>query len=246
MSIPNSPSETLTTTQGVCSRQPEQCARRFALNTLLTGAWLADHGGGGGTGNPGLSQLSGQVGIGTSSPENTLHLASTVAAPTPVLKIDGALNTPSEGAKLRWTEVFGTDYGFEAFHDSNLNILNFRALGDDLVTEDNMLVFQRLAPNNIGIGTAAPLDKLHVAGDIRVGTGPTGCVKDADATPIAGTCSSDLRFKKNITPFGRALENVARLQPVHFYWRADEYREPPLRQQRIFRPHRSGRRAGTP
>ena len=75
----------------------------------------------------------------------------------------------------------------------------------------------------MAIGPATPLDKLHVAGDVRVGTGTTGCVKDADATVLAGTCSSDLRFKKNITPFGRALEKVASLQPVNFYWRADEY-----------------------
>jgi hypothetical protein len=76
---------------------------------------------------------------------------------------------------------------------------------------------------NVGIGTVGPLDKLQVTGDIRVGTGTTGCVKDADGTLVAGTCSSDARFKRNITPFPKLLDQLVRLQPVHFYWRTTEY-----------------------
>lgn len=76
---------------------------------------------------------------------------------------------------------------------------------------------------NVGIGTTAPVDRLQVAGDIRVGTGATGCVKDADGTVIAGTCSSDLRLKTAITSFPSVLDKLVRLQPVHFYWRAEEY-----------------------
>ncbi len=197
-------------------------ARRFALNTLATGAWLA-YDGAGGNWNPGLSQLSGRVGIGTSSPEATLHVGVPNVNQTATLKIDGAFNTAGQGAKLRWTELFDTDFGFEAYLDSDVNTLTFRALEANAVTADNLLVFTRAAPNNIGIGTAAPADKLQVAGDIRVGTGGTGCVRDSAGSSIAGTCSSDVRFKKNITPFGRALDNVARLQPVHFSWRADEF-----------------------
>lgn len=197
-------------------------ARRFALNTLSTGAWLA-YDGGSGVWNPGLSQLAGRVGIGTSSPEAALHVSTLDNNQTPILKIDGAFNTAGQGAKLRWSEAFTADFGFEAFLESAVNTLTFRAIEDNLVTEDNLLVFTRSAPNNIGIGTATPADKLQVAGDIRVGTGATGCVKDAAGTAIAGTCASDARFKKNITPFARSLDDIARLQPVHFYWRADEF-----------------------
>lgn len=81
---------------------------------------------------------------------------------------------------------------------------------------------------NIGIGTGivnvTPAQKLDVLGNIRVGpSGSIGCVEDRDGTVIAGQCSSDLRFKKNITPFGNVLNNFSKLRPVNFYWRADEF-----------------------
>ena len=77
----------------------------------------------------------------------------------------------------------------------------------------------------VGIGNDAPLDLLDVLGNVRVGTGSTGCVRDRDATVIAGTCSSDARLKKNIQPFPNVLGKVAQLRPVHFNWRAEEFPE---------------------
>jgi len=73
-----------------------------------------------------------------------------------------------------------------------------------------------------GFPTAA--DRLQVGGDVRVGTsGTNGCVKNFAGTGIAGTCSSDLRLKKNITPFAPMLDKVTALQPVHYFWRSDEF-----------------------
>jgi hypothetical protein len=67
-------------------------------------------------------------------------------------------------------------------------------------------------------------DKLQVFGDVRVGTsGTNGCIKNFAGTGILGTCSSDRRLKKDITPFAPALDKVTALQPVHYYWRADEF-----------------------
>jgi hypothetical protein len=73
-----------------------------------------------------------------------------------------------------------------------------------------------------GIPTAT--DRLQVFGDIRVGNaGTNGCVKRFDGTALMGTCSSDRRFKKDITPFAPVLGQLTALQPVHYYWRADEF-----------------------
>jgi hypothetical protein len=84
---------------------------------------------------------------------------------------------------------------------------------------------------DVGIGTGVDVnnlpvvtDKLQVIGDIRVGTtGTNGCVKRFDGGALAGTCSSDRRFKKDITPFGPVLNQLTALQPVHYYWRAEEF-----------------------
>ena len=77
---------------------------------------------------------------------------------------------------------------------------------------------------SVGIGTLTVADKLQVVGDIRVGTsGNNGCLKDFSGTGIVGTCASDLRFKKDITPFGSVLGSLTRLQPVSYSWRTDEF-----------------------
>jgi len=88
-----------------------------------------------------------------------------------------------------------------------------------------------LPSGNVGIGTwplnggtPTAADKLQVFGDIRVGTtGTNGCLKSFDGTALAGTCVSDRRFKKNITPFGHVLDQLTALQPVHYFWRAAEF-----------------------
>ena len=83
---------------------------------------------------------------------------------------------------------------------------------------------------NVGIGTFDEIptiaDKLQVFGNIRVGTaGINGCLKDFGGNPLAGTCASDRRFKKDITPFGRVLNQVTALQPVHYSWRSADFPE---------------------
>jgi hypothetical protein len=81
---------------------------------------------------------------------------------------------------------------------------------------------------NVGIGTFSDIptiaDKLQVFGDVRVGTtGTNGCLRNFAGTGIAGSCSSDRRFKKDITPFSHVLEQVTALQPVHYFWRSEEF-----------------------
>lgn len=113
------------------------------------------------------------------------------------------------------------------------NLTNAAAIGyRATVAQSNSIVLGSInglngatSDTRVGVGITAPADPLHVAGDIRIGVGTTGCVKDADGTAIAGTCASDLRFKSDVQPFGRLLDRVARLRPVTFYWRAAEFPE---------------------
>jgi hypothetical protein len=88
-----------------------------------------------------------------------------------------------------------------------------------------------LANGFVGIGTPGDgngiptaTDPLQVFGDIRVGTsGTNGCIKNFAGTGILGTCSSDRRLKKDVTPFAPMLDKVTALQPVHYFWRSDEF-----------------------
>jgi hypothetical protein len=148
------------------------------------------------------------VGVGTST-------GSWIAG-RPTLYITGPTNPnltidQTSNGIARWT-IFT--------HASNGDLLIYNSTGG--IGSER---FHISTAGDVGIGVLSPLDKLHVAGDIRVGTGATGCVKDADATVIAGTCSSDVRLKTNIQPFAPLLDKLVRLTPVHFSWRSTEHPE---------------------
>jgi len=99
--------------------------------------------------------------------------------------------------------------------------------------QDPSVANMSILPNgNVGVGTPrlpvtgvpTATDKLQVVGDIRVGTsGTNGCIKDFSGAGIVGTCSSDRRLKRDITPFGPVLSRLTALQPVHYFWRAREF-----------------------
>lgn len=64
------------------------------------------------------------------------------------------------------------------------------------------------ASGNVGIGTSAPTQKLHVVGNIFA----TGTI-----TP------SDARYKQHIQPLSQALNKVQRMRGVSYDWRLSEY-----------------------
>jgi Chaperone of endosialidase len=67
----------------------------------------------------------------------------------------------------------------------------------------------QLMNGNVGIGTAAPTQKLHVVGNI--------CYTGAIAA------CSDSRYKTNINPIQNSLEKLMLLQGVNYFWKASEY-----------------------
>ena len=63
---------------------------------------------------------------------------------------------------------------------------------------------------NVGIGTNNPTVKLDVNGSVNC----TG-----------GTCSSDLRWKKDITPLENVLERIQKINGVSYYWKKEEFKD---------------------
>ncbi len=85
---------------------------------------------------------------------------------------------------------------------------------------------------NVGIGTLAPTAKLHVSTSstsgniatfVSTGGGGAGCSIAWNGT----SCSSDVRLKENITDLESSitLENLLRIRPVNFTWKADSKHE---------------------
>ena len=145
-----------------------------------------------------------KVGIGTTTPTVKLSVVSA-----------------GDGAKIL---LLGTErpWVFKQFGTGASTALELSA--DD--SNNNNKNFLINTQGNVGIGTQGPLDKLHVFGDIRVGvTGTNGCLKNNNGGTITGTCSSDLRFKRNLVSFGPTLQKLTSLQPKYFFWRTTEFPE---------------------
>ncbi|MFZ1701705.1 MAG: tail fiber domain-containing protein [Pyrinomonadaceae bacterium] len=134
------------------------------------------------------------VGIGTTTPQSRLH-------------VDGAILVTGPRT--------ATPVG-------NAMTLSSDATADAIQTFNNRPLAINPSGNNVGIGTNAPLDKLHVSGIIRVATlgaagGSTLC-RNSD-NQIAN-CSSSLRYKTNIDRFGFGLGIINQLKPITFDWKA--------------------------
>ena len=103
---------------------------------------------------------------------------------------------------------------------------------------------------NVGIGTFTddhrrlPTSCRYSATSGLARPAPTAASRISPAPASPARCSSDRRFKKDITPFGHVLDQLTALQPVHYFWRAAEFPDSALRRRPRLRPDRAGRRAG--
>ena len=64
-----------------------------------------------------------------------------------------------------------------------------------------------------------------LAPELAQGRQPPERLRGIDGTAIAGTCASDVRLKTDIRPLAGVLGRVARLRPVQYRWRAEEFPE---------------------
>ncbi|MFL6374530.1 MAG: tail fiber domain-containing protein [Pyrinomonadaceae bacterium] len=164
---------------------------------------------------------SGNVGIGTNTP--TAPLGFPAAIGKKITLYPGATGDAGLG-------VFGNEMRIASDY-SGADI----TFGYDDRTNGFTERMTLKGTGSLGLGIINPNDRLQVIGDIRVGTGGTnGCIKNFGGGVIGGTCSSDAKFKDRITPFGPTLQKLSMLNPVHFYWRSNEFPEKAFGRERSY------------
>lgn len=159
-----------------------------------------------GTNNTGRMFIAsdGKVGIGLSSPGSSLTVGSADGTFAGEITLNPS-STQYEGGQITlkksligstsdWTiDQYGTTAS-----DARLRFFSSSEINGFVVRENGF----------IGMGTTAPTVRLQVAGDII-------------ANSIAG--SSDIRFKKDISPIKNPLDKVMQLRGVNFHWNTTDF-----------------------
>src|SRR5215471_5333973 len=147
------------------------------------------------------------VGIGTSAPQAKLHLSDNGVVRARINSNTNAGVGLALAEQSKWS-LAATGVGdFQIYNDA----LNQNA------------IFINTVNNNIGVGTTVPNDKLEVNGLMRVDVlGSAGATQLCrNANDQIATCSSSLRYKKDLQPFTRGLALLNQLKPISFKWKSD-------------------------
>lgn len=154
---------------------------------------------------------SGNVGIGTASPSDILHLKKTSG------EAAIRLENPAGNYWTLWNDAGGSNFAIQYNGSSRVAVLN---------------------GGNVGIGTTAPAYKLDVAGSIRTDgnmysnarpnfvlrlQGDRNMVLSDNGVAVwnSGSWVSDRSLKKDIEPINAALDLVKRVDGVTFKWKDD-------------------------
>jgi len=187
-----------------------------------------------------ILKSSGNVGLFQTTPLEPLHVVGTVrqstlaSAGTTMVKADanGTLSSLAAGAAtqvLLGTGVWGAVPMWNLAGNAGIDPANlFLGTSDavDFVIATGGIENVRVSSaRNVGIGTAgvAASEKLEVCGNVKV----DGAINaSGNVNAVAGvTCSSDLRYKKDINPLSDALNNVLKLRGVNYYWKKEAFPE---------------------
>ncbi len=108
---------------------------------------------------------SGNVGIGTSAPTQPLHIAKSV----PVLVLQDSDSTTNQVGYVGFNDQGGVQRGWMGFGSSgnaHLSLMNHRAGGSTILGSAGVSRLVLDAAGNVGVGTTAPADRLHVSGSV--------------------------------------------------------------------------------
>jgi hypothetical protein len=189
------------------------------VQTNATGGTVASFGGNGAfqvdaSGTPGgrfAALENGNVGIATNAPLGRLQVVTTDDINPLIVPVWNdrhfVVGGPANSGAI----------GFS--YDQTNNVGYISSLSPNLFWRNLVL---QVGGGNVGIGPNAPMDKLHVSGglvrfDSLAGGGTTSLCQNPFGQ--ISLCSSSVRYKTSITPFGSGLNLVSRLSPITFNWK---------------------------
>ncbi|PSR00773.1 MAG: hypothetical protein BRD50_09635, partial [Bacteroidetes bacterium SW_11_45_7] len=148
----------------------------------------------------GSANVTGNVGIGTSSPQSNLHVSGTNDEEW--IDIRSGQNDTS-GIRLR--ERLTSEYGVNLFFDGDGNRFIMDGVDNSGTYYDNPFTFTR-NDGNVGINTVSPSYQLEVDGDAAKPSGSSW------------TVTSDARLKKNVSSYKDGLSDIMKIDPVNFQY----------------------------
>jgi hypothetical protein len=159
-------------------------------------------------GNDIYSLITGNAGIGTSTPTDEVHIKKDVNSLVGIT-IENTDPGSSSTERLSFTNEDGS-LAFIQVNDDNsvagpaMTMANNRPNGFIAFNTAGTTRVIITNTGNLGVGTSVPGQRLQVAGNI--------C-----ATGTIGACS-DIRYKKNIIPVTDVLNKILLLQGIYYNW----------------------------
>lgn len=184
---------------------------------------------GAGTGPPASSNglavdISGNVGIGTATPQATLDVNGAAVFRPAGIASPRATSFASPNGETGMTINGSTNRADVRFDSTALRLVAGPGTGPPSATSGISIT----TSGNVGVGQSSPLAKLDVAGTLKVdslaGGGDQSICRNSTFNTIA-TCSSSLRYKNQIVPYRTGLELINRLRPIAFSWKANGSRD---------------------